>query len=477
MIPKSVLAHLVEKQNKAQEERLPGLTRHLLHEIPYLSDRALLLGGLRVAGRSTLLWQLRRSEYAQAWYINLEDPRLAGFDAGDFEKLTRLIAESGRGVVLFDKIDRAEGWLPFVCELLDGGIKVIATVSFDTLQQLRQAQYLRLHGTHAAFSNPRRGGRRSLAASTSPSGRSRTMQRAVTSSTSRPMHRHPSALPSEARLAVETTSGPSQSPFEAFCDRFILIRVPLFSYSEFLEIQHKRPSASAVQEYLQRGAFPELQKNTRQTALFDLYETILNRDVLLAKGIRDQETLRRLALRLIVSSGEKVTANALRNELRIKAVTTVTEHMEHLERAGLLSFVPYWSENPAQRAINPRKVYAADTALITALNPHPYPLHARCFETALYHHLAHRYEELFYTSEAGGCDFIVREEGRPILCVQTCYEAEDPDRLQQKSEGLLRALEITQAPRGILVTPSPIDFAFDSETNLEVTDADTFLSE
>ena len=109
MIPKSVLAHLVEKQNKAQEERLPGLTRHLLHEIPYLSDRALLLGGLRGAGRSTLLWQLRRSEYAQAWYINLEDPRLAGFDAGDFEKLTRLIAESGRGVVLFDKIDRAEG--------------------------------------------------------------------------------------------------------------------------------------------------------------------------------------------------------------------------------------------------------------------------------------------------------------------------------------------------------------------------------
>ncbi len=469
MIPQSVIAQIVEKQNKAQEERLPGLTRHMLSSIPYLNDQALLLGGIRGSGRSTLLLQLRRNEYAQAWYINLEDPRLAGFDAGDFGKVGKLIAESGRGVVLLDKIDRSEGWLPFVCELLDSGIKVVATVSWDTWQQIRHAQYIRLHGPEESAAARRMPGRRP--APDKPNGRSRTHKPALASSAGATSLSARTTAPSN-----DTSISLTKNLLETSCDRFLLLRVPLLSYTEFLEIQHKRPSESAIQEYLQRGAFPELQKNVRQTALFDLYETILNRDVLLAKGIRDQETLRRLALRLITASGEKVTANALRNELKIKAVTTVTDHMEHLERAGLVSFVSYWSENPAQRYINPRKVYAADTALITALNPYPSSLRAQCFETMLYHHLANRYETLFYTSEAGGCDFVVREEGRTLFCVQTCYEADDPDRFQQKCEGLLRAMEITQAPRGLLVTPSPIETTAPDEA-FEVIDADTFFSE
>lgn len=467
MIPQSVIAQVVEKQNKTQEERLPGLTRHMLSSIPYLNDRALLLGGIRGAGRSTLLLQLRRSEYAQAWYFNLEDPRLSGFDTNDFGKVGKLIAESGRGVVLLDKIDRAEGWLPFVCELLGGGIKVVATVSWDTWQQIRQAQHIRLHGPdESALTRP---GRRPV--SDQSHGRSRPHKTTLASAVGRTSFSSRTTTPTN-----DPASSRIENPFETSCDRFLLVRVPLLSYAEFLDIHHKRSSDNAFQEYLQRGAFPELQKNTRQTALFDLYETILNRDVLLAKGIRDQVTLRRLALRLITSSGEKVTANALRNELKIKAVTTVTEHMEHLERAGLVSFVSYWSENPAQRYINPRKVYAADTALITALNPHSYPLWAQCFETVLYHHLANRYETLFYTSEAGGCDFVVREEGRTLLCVQACYETDDPDRLQEKSEGLLRAMEITRAPRGIIVTPSPIDQNPFPDDSFEVIDADTFFN-
>ena len=472
MIPKAIIAHIVETQNKAREERLPGLTRHLLNAIPYLSDRALLLGGIRGSGRSTLLGQMMRNEYPQAWYIDLEDPRLAGFDAGDFGKLKTLIDESGRGVVLLDKTDRAEGWIPFVCTLLDQGIKVVATVSLDTFSRIRQAQHLRLHGQDELVFRHRMPGRRPGSGKTTATLRSGRSVAAVPGTPNRPVSRTGDRF-AESFLAREGQS--AASPLESICERFLLLRVPLLSYSEFLEIHHKRPSENAVQEYLQRGAFPEIQKNSRPTALFDLYETILNRDVLLAKGVRDQDTLRRIALRLIASSGEKVTANALRKELDIKAVTTVTEHMEHLERAGLVCFVPYWSENPARRYINPRKVYAADPALMIALSPQSSPNRSRCFETVLYHHLANRYEELFYTSEAGGCDFVVREEGHTVLCVQTCYDTDDPDRLQQKAQGLWQAMESTRSPRGILVTPTPIDDP--RYPGIEITDADTFLSE
>lgn len=70
-----------------------------------------------------------------------------------------------------------------------------------------------------------------------------------------------------------------------------------------------------------------------------LYDLIVNRDVLIAKGVRDRVTLARIALYLLTATDTGVTANAIRNQLKVKAVSTVTEHMEHLERAGLVSFV------------------------------------------------------------------------------------------------------------------------------------------
>lgn len=473
MIPKSVMTQVVEKQLKALEDRQPGQTRRLLGEMPYLTDRALLLGGVRGAGRSTLLLQMMRTEYPQAWYTDFEDPRLGGFDAGDFGKLGALVAESGRGVVLLDKVDRAADWMPFVCGLLDGGLKVVATVSLGTLVQLQRAQRMHLTGRDDALRHrmPGRKPGRAAGVNRKAAGRGNALT-ADGLGSKEAFLRGGEPAASRPELPAD-----GQARMEACCERFLLYRVPLFSYGEFLEIHHKRPSEGAVQEYMQRGAFPEQQKAVRQAALFDLYETIVARDVLLANGVRDQDTLRRIALRLLSASGESVTANALRKELKVKAVTTVTEHMEHLERAGLVAFVPYWSENPARRYVNPRKVYAVDTALAAALTLRPHADRAKSFETMIYRHLADRYDELFYTSEDGGCDFVAMEEGRPVLCVQACYDGEDPDRLQQKAEGLVRALEMTRASRGLIVTASLADRMLCGGREIEIADADTFLGE
>ncbi len=441
MIAKALLSRVLEKQRKTLEDKPPGQTRHLAGQIPYLSDRALLLGGVRGSGRSTLLLQLLRNEYPQAWYADFEDPRLAGFEAPDFSRMEALLTESGRGVALLDKVDRAPGWMGFANGLLDNGIKVVATVSQESLLDMEAAQRRRATGAESAA------GRLGLPG---------------------PRKKNPSNTPPSARES-------EQALFERHCERYIPCRVSLFSYPEFLEIHHKRGSEAAVQEFLTRGAFPEQQKNPRPEALYDLYEKILARDVLLKRGVRDQATLRRLALRLLGSPGEAVTANALRKELKIKAVSTVSEHMEHLERAGLVGFVPFWSESPARRHINPRRVYPVDTALAAALSLEKTPDKALYFKTMIHQHLLDRHEALFYTAEEGGCDFVALSEGRPALCVQACYEGEDPDALQQCAEGLLRALELTGAPRGLIVTPGTNDRLVCGEREVEVIEADLLL--
>lgn len=77
--------------------------------------------------------------------------------------------------------------------------------------------------------------------------------------------------------------------------------------------------------------------------------------------------------------------------------------MEHLERAGLVSFVPILGTTPGRQAVNPRYVYAVDTALAVALSLEEISREA-LFATLIYNHLARKYNSICYTSEQGGCD-------------------------------------------------------------------------
>lgn len=415
MIPKATLAKIVLKQRKSLEERNSGQLRQILSSMPYLTDRALLIGGVRGSGRSTLLLQMLENDYPQAWYTDFSDARLAGFDAGDFVKLSALITESGKGILLFDKLDQAQGWVPFVAEKLAEGIKVVATVSLDTLLAVQRGQ--------------------------------------------------------QAIVAGEwLTDDPLQ------VSQYILRRVGLFSYPEFLEATHKRGGEEAVQEYLTRGAFPECCKPGRTASLLSLYDLIVNRDVLIAKGVRDRVTLTRIALYLLTATGTGITANAIRNQLKVKAVSTVTEHMEHLERAGLVSFVPILGTTPGRQAVNPRRVYAVDTAMAAALSLEELSREA-LFATLIYNHLARKYDSICYTSEQGGCDFVATGEGVLPLCVQACWDAEDPDLLQNKIEGLTAAMAQTGIQRGVIVTLGHTEKISLAEGEIEIVEADAFLSE
>lgn len=415
MIPKSTLAKIVLKQRKGLEDRNSGQLRHILSTMPYLTNRALLIGGVRGSGRNTLLLQMLENDYPQAWYTDFSDARLAGFDSGDFIKLSALIAESGKGILLLDKLDQAQGWVPFVTEKLAEGIKIVATVSLDTMLAVQRGQ--------------------------------------------------------QAMAAGEWLV---EDPLQV--SQYIIRKVGLFSYSEFLEATHKRGGEEAVEEYLLRGAFPECCKPGRTASLLSLYDLIVNRDVLIAKGVRDRVTLTRIALHLLTATGTGVTANAIRNQLKVKAVSTVTEHMEHLERAGLVSFVPILGTTPGRQAVNPRRVYAVDTAMAIALSLDELSRES-LFSTLIYNHIANQYDSICYTSEQGGCDFVASGEGLLTLCVQACWEADDPDLLQNKIDGLRAAMALTGVQRGVIVTPNRSERISVDEGEIEIVEADAFLSE
>lgn len=269
MIPKTTLARIVARQRKNLDDRIAGMPRAILASMPYLTDQALLIGGVRGSGRSTLLLQMLQNDYPQAWYTDFSDARRPDSTVVISLKLSALVAESGKGILLLDKVDYAQGWARFIGSKLAEGIKVVATVSLDTLLAVQQA---RQEGTDLQLAG--------------------------------------SAAAQEAVVSASL---------------FIPRRLGLFGYLEFLEAVHRRGGEEAVEEYLLRGAFPECCRPGRTASLLSLYDLIVNRDVLIAKGVRDRVTLCRIALFLLTATGGGVTANAVRNQLKVKSVSTVTE--------------------------------------------------------------------------------------------------------------------------------------------------------
>ena len=389
MITKTALENIVSKQRKMLANVSPGHPREIEESIPYLTDRMLLIGGVRGCGCSALLHRMLNNDYPEAWYTDFDDPRLGGFDAGDFTKLDRLLEESGKGIALFNRIDLAAGWIEFCDRKIRQGIKIVSTVSLETLLRLAKAERPDVTG----------------------------------------------AVP----------------------DIFSLRRLDLFSYNEFLSFTHKPAGEQAVNEFLSRGAFPGLIKTGHTEALHQLYTEILCKDAVIAGGIRDRNTLQRMALHLITNTGEPVTANKLREKLKIKAVSTAAEHMQCIETAGLVRFVSILSDNPARQAVNRRDRRPEQTVRNDAIQP-PVPGEP----VGMLYERTGRMR--FYRVRCGrGCPLhpgLLRRRPRP-----------DADQ----TDGLLWALRQTGSSRGTIVTADRNDRIDAENFEIEVIDADTFL--
>ncbi len=133
MIQLEYLKEVMEQQLKAVSAKEKGLERDELSMLPDIKSHALIVSGIRRCGKSTLLFQLLGDRHAGAMYLNFDDPRLYNFDLGDFDRLDRMIRESGKEVLMFDEIQIIPGWERYVRQKLDENFQVIVTGSNASL--------------------------------------------------------------------------------------------------------------------------------------------------------------------------------------------------------------------------------------------------------------------------------------------------------------------------------------------------------
>lgn len=133
MLRQDQLAKIIDSQKDDLLKDSSSISREKIAEVPDLESFATLVTGIRRCGKSTLLHQLILQKYQEAFFLNFEDIRLAGFDVSDFSRLYDEIVKRKIPVLFFDEPQLTDKWEIFVNQLLRERYRVFITGSNATL--------------------------------------------------------------------------------------------------------------------------------------------------------------------------------------------------------------------------------------------------------------------------------------------------------------------------------------------------------
>lgn len=134
MIRKDILKEVIGLQRKWIMDMDKGTMREKTKEIKLYRSFAFVITGIRRCGKSTLLSQMLERQ-RNFYYLNLEDPRLEGFELKDFNKADEIFKENygQKGVYFFDEIQNIPKWETFIRFLTDRKEIIVLTGSNASL--------------------------------------------------------------------------------------------------------------------------------------------------------------------------------------------------------------------------------------------------------------------------------------------------------------------------------------------------------
>jgi len=378
MILKSEIEEIAQSQKKKIITRDLGIARIVDWTLPDTRSHALILTGIRRCGKSTFMYQLMKKTGENCFFLNLDDPRLYGFDLNDFSRVHEIISEGTYKYLFFDEVQLVDKWERFIRQLVD-----------------LQEYYVVLSGSNASMLSSELG--------THLSGR----------------HISKELFP--------------------------------FSYEEYINCTEAQRGIDTTIAFLETGGFPAYVKTKYPEMLSEVLNDIIYRDICVRFGVRNHKALQQLSIYLISNVGKLMTANSLRKVLPVASTSTMMEYLNYFENAYLAFYVPRFSYSYRKQIQNPRKIYAIDTGMVSVNSRSFSNDVGRKFENMVYLSLRRRYNEVFYFSEKGECDFVFCKNGNPEGLIQVCLTL-TRDNLKRELDGLYEAMDYFKIKQGLIIT-------------------------
>lgn len=406
---------LAEKLAESLSAPLPAITPRQVYGATFLPGKATAVVGMRRAGKTTFLHQLRQERLvkgvaqSQLPYLNFEDERLVGLQGGHLgfllEEYGRRVAEVGPKATVtwcFDEIQVIPGWERFVRRLLDGGgAEIIVTGSSAALLSREIATTLRGRAWEVAI--------------------------------------YPFSF--REALAHQGQKIPDDPGFLSAAERGLLER-------SFLE-------------WLTTGGFPEAQnldRSTRRQMLQDYVDVAMLRDIMERHNVSNVTGLRWLVRHLLGNAAGMFSVEKFHAALKSQGIAisrdTVHQLLAYLEDCFLVRMVWMESGSERQRMVNPRKAYPVDPGLIPVFDRSGRSNLGHALETAVLIELERRRCRVTYVRTPAGheVDFLARGADDTLDLIQVCADASDPATAERELRALLAAGDIHPGARKWLLT-------------------------
>ncbi len=165
----------------------------------------------------------------------------------------------------------------------------------------------------------------------------------------------------------------------ALTGRHIGIELFPFSFREYLRYAGLAYDGStksagltrhALNKYIEEGGFPQVVVGRERPRLYlsQLYNSIIDRDILARNRISYRATFKEMALAAMSNPGRYISYNRVKNDFNLGSNHTAKNYFDYLARAYLLFQVGKFSFRPKEIEKSDKKTYAIDTGMTKGIS-------------------------------------------------------------------------------------------------------------
>lgn len=225
---------------------------------------------------------------------------------------------------------------------------------------------------------------------------------------------------------------------------------------EITMLQQKPAALNRIETCLKHGTFPEIilhnDEGVKHEILTNYYDSILIKDCIVNKNIRDSKSFKELAFYIFNNLGVPFSYNSLAKATGINDIS-VKEYLNAMQEAFLIYEIQHFSFKLKRMIKSKRKLYAIDNGLITAISLNFSENKGRLFENFVFGELLKsECDSIYFYNEGKECDFII-QKSKHRIAIQATFEINASNR-EREVNGLLNAQNKLQISHGFIVTLS-----------------------
>jgi uncharacterized protein len=393
---KQYLEQIVLDQKERLNKLKEGYPREKLSNISNLIKHKIniVITGHRRSGKSTFLLQWMNKYYnSNFYYLDFSDERLVDFKTKDFQLLYEIFLENfgEKNIFFFDELQgRKYDWNKFVNRLYSEGKRFFITGSNADLLSKEISTYL--------------------------------------------------------------------------TGRHFDIMVWPFSFKEYLGYNDSNKNYKSTSgkvetikyfnNYIKQGGFPEIVVYKNTDLLENIYQDVINNDILTRYDLKEEVQFKKMALFLISNFAREFSYTSLKNNFNLGSTNTSKNYVSYLTNTYLLFELTKYDYSLKKQESYSKKIYVIDTGLINKLAFAFSENIGRLYENLVFIELKRREQNIYFWKDKLNyeVDFITLEKNKVTSLIQVVYDLSDPKTKERKIRGLISGLKEFKLKEGIIIT-------------------------